>query len=633
MAAAAAAAAAAMGLGGLGGGGGRMVWWGCCIFFLILLCASSTTGIGGEAKAGAGAEAEAGKKPSLEKWLEEVNDQLSKLSRNAGLAQWKYATNLTTHNSEAAVMAEQELLSYLAEAIRNASAYITKAKASGSDGPRRQVELLRRVTIPLLDEEKKQKQLSELISKMEGIYGAAKVPLPASCTSPSGNEKREGEAQEEKVDLEELSWRMAHSTDYDCLLDMWVAWRNVSREMRPLYSQFVNLSNDGARQMGFDDTGDLWRSGYDMEPQEFVEMIERLWDDVKPLYEDLHCYVRSQLVQRYGADKFPPNGAIPAHLLGNMWAQDWSNLQYDLVNPSLDITPQLAKWNEADMVHAAHDFFTNLGLDPLPPSFWDNSLFLKPDNRDVVCHASAWDLGQAEDDTTDVRLKMCITKTGEDFETLHHELGHIFYYTQYATQPYLFRSGANDGFHEGIGDTMALSITPEYLQGLGLLNDTAESNTTQQLLAMALKKVAFLPFGLLVDVWRWKVFNGEASEQDYNQLWWKLRYEYQGIVPPIEQTKAGREQNETLFDAGAKYHIPANTPYMRYFLAHILQFQFHEALCKAANIAEPLHLCSINGSTVAGAKLKVCCLSLSLSRPKRCTLPGNVSNGCKRALA
>jgi peptidyl-dipeptidase A len=346
-----------------------------------------------------------------------------------------------------------------------------------------------------------------------------------------------------------------------------------------------------------------------MPPDAFAKELDRLWEQVKPLYVSLHAYVRSKLRDKYG-DAVPANGPIPAHLLGNMWAQDWSNI-YDLVapkdaDPGYDLTKILKdrKTDPLQMVRFGESFFTSLGFAPLPDSFWQRSLFTKPRDREVVCHASAWDVDNVED----LRIKMCIDITEEDFSTIHHELGHNFYQRAYNKQPILFRDSANDGFHEAIGDTIALSITPEYLKKLGLIETVPDtSKDVGLLLRRALEKVAFLPFGLMIDQWRWKVFSGEVTPQNYNKVWWELRQKYQGVAPSVAR-------DEKDFDPGAKYHVPANVPYTRYFLAHILQFQFHRALSQTAGCKDPLNRCSIYGSKAAGAKLNAM-LELGSSKP------------------
>ncbi len=404
---------------------------------------------------------------------------------------------------------------------------------------------------------------------------------------------------QECLQITALSRILAESRDPAELLDVWRGWHAVGAPMRDRYSRFAELSNKGARELGFVDAGSMWRSGYDMPPDEFAKEVERIWRQVEPLYVSLHAYVRAKLVEKYGPSVVPAGGMIPAHLLGNMWAQEWGNI-YDIVAPrtaapQFDLTTLLrAKKTDAKgMARYGEGFFTSLGFDSLPPTFWTRSLFTKPADREVVCHASAWDIDNLED----VRIKMCIEVTGEDFVVVHHEEGHNFYQRAYRNQPFLFKNGANDGFHEAIGDAIALSITPEYLQRVGLLDRVPGTEAdTALLLRQAMDKVAFLPFGLLIDQWRWKVFSGEVKPADYNTAWWALRNKYQGVSAPLARSA-------TDFDPGAKFHVPANTPYTRYFLARVLQFQFHRALCREAGFSGPLHRCSIYGSKAAGAKL------------------------------
>ena len=379
--------------------------------------------------------------------------------------------------------------------------------------------------------------------------------------------------------------------------------------MRKDYARFVELSNKGAKELGFADTGAMWRAKYDMPPDAFTKELDRLWDQVRPLYLKLHAYTRMKLREKYG-DVVPANGPIPAHLLGNIWAQDWTNI-YPLeapknADPGFSLTDILRnkKLSYLDMARTGERFYTSLGFAPLPKTFWERSLLVRPKDRDVVCHASAWDIDQSED----VRIKMCIEPTAEDFTTIHHEMGHNFYQRAYKGQPYLFRDSANDGFHEAIGDTIALSVTPEYLVKIGLLDKAPDSSRDIGLLLnKALEKISFLPFGLLIDQWRWQVFSGAVPATAYNKAWWDLRLKYQGIAPPTAR-------GEEFFDPDAKYHVPDNTPYTRYFLADILQFQFHRALSKTAGCTLPLHRCSIYESTPAGDRLNAM-LMMGQSKP------------------
>jgi peptidyl-dipeptidase A len=380
--------------------------------------------------------------------------------------------------------------------------------------------------------------------------------------------------------------------------------------MKEMFVEQVSIANEGAKELGYANTSELWRTKYDMPAQEFPKELDRLWGQIQPFYESLHCHVRAELSDYYGEDIVPLDKPIPAHLLGNMWAQSWGNI-YDIVKPQQemnvpDVTKALTEqgYDEIKMVKQAENFFSSLGFDPLPDTFYERSMFQKPQEREVQCHASAWSI----DEKDDLRIKMCIQKTGEEFNVIHHELGHNYYQRAYKDQPMLYRGSANSGFHEAIGDTIALSITPTYLQQIGLIDEIPdESNDIGMLLKVALDKIAFIPFGLLVDQWRWQVLAGDITPEQYNTLWWQLREKYQGVAAPVTRSIDA-------FDPGAKYHVPANVSYTRYFLAHILQFQFHKALCDIAGSEEALHRCSIYGSKKAGEALNNM-LEMGKSRP------------------
>jgi peptidyl-dipeptidase A len=398
------------------------------------------------------------------------------------------------------------------------------------------------------------------------------------------------------------------------LAEMWKSWHeNVGRPMRADYVRMVEIANQGAKELGYADTGAMWRSQYDMTPEQFSAMYDRLWNEVKPLYDELHCYTRTKLNQKYGNKVQPDSGPIRADLLGNMWAQEWGNI-YDVVAPKgagdvgYDVTELLKakKKSPTDMVRIGEGFYTSLGLAPLPASFYQRSQIIRPEGREVICHASAWDL----DNKDDLRIKMCTKVNGDDFVTIHHELGHNYYQRAYNQQPYLYLNGANDGFHEAIGDFVALSITPDYLAQIGLLDQSkipSADKDTGLLLRQAMDKVAFLPFGLMVDKWRWGVFDGSTTPANYNASWVALKQQYQGIAPPVP-----RSEND--FDPGAKFHIPGNTPYARYFLARLLQFQFYKAACDMSDWKGPLHRCSFYGNKEVGARLNAM-LAMGASKP------------------
>jgi peptidyl-dipeptidase A len=517
---------------------------------------------------------------------------LAELFQRSARAAWVQSTYITHDTQIMAADAQAAVVTALAEIAAES------ARFQGLDLPyetERKFQILRTgQSMPAPPDPALASELSRIASDMEATYGRGTYcPQPGTCW-----------------DLQNMTRILATSRDPDTLLTVWTGWRTISPPMRQDYTRFVEIVNEGARSLGYSDAGALWRSAYDMPPDAFAAELDRLWGQVRPLYESLHCHVRARLADTYGEDVVPPGEPIPAHLLGNMWAQQWANI-FDIAGPQavdagFDLTERLRAQNydALSMTRSAEAFFTSLGLQPLPGTFWERSMFTQPADRDVVCHASAWNV----DDQEDLRIKMCIDVTAEDFNVIHHELGHNYYQRAYRHQPPLFRGSANDGFHEALGDAVALSVTPEYLMEIGLIDQLPPEEADLALLMRdAMDKVAFLPFGLLVDQWRWRVFSGETPPERYNASWWELRERYQGVQAPVARTEAD-------FDPAAKYHVPANVPYTRYFLAHILQFQFHRALCEAAGFEGPLNRCSIYGSEEAGRRLQAM-MEMGLSRP------------------
>ena len=533
-------------------------------------------------------------------FVDQVNKDLKELWGQAERAAWVKSTYITHDTQKLEAREHERVMEYMAKKIKEARRFENLELPADT---KRALYLLKYAAgLPAPDDVEKRKRLAELSTELDSIYATGKACSPKF--KGHGRDKAN-----ECLALGELTKILADSRDYDLLLEVWKEWRKISRPMRGKYKNFVSLGNEGARELGFADMSQIWKGGYDMSAGDFEKEMDRLWTEVKPLYEKLHCYVRAKLQKKYGEKKVGKR--IPAHLLGNMWAQDWANL-YSMMEPypgqaQLDLTPVLKakKYDAKKMVELGEGFFKSLGMQPLPKTFWERSLFVKPQDREVVCHASAWDVGMSGD----LRIKMCIKINHEDLVTIHHELGHNYYFMYYNHLPALFQAGANDGFHEGIGDTLALSATPAYFAQLGLIkkapnNEKADLNLLMQ---RALEGVAFLPFGKLIDEWRWNVFNGKTSSEKYNAAWWDLRRKYQGIEPPVLRT-------ETDFDPGAKYHIPANTPYTRYFIARILQYQFLRALCKEAGHEGPLYRCSIYGNKAAGKKM-MAMLRLGASKP------------------
>ncbi|UAL41611.1 M2 family metallopeptidase [Shewanella inventionis] len=525
-------------------------------------------------------------------FINKAEADLANLNVEANRAEWIYSNFITDDTAALSAAMGEKITStsvqYATEAAKYANVELDAVNA------RKLNSLRSSLVLPAPLDPAKNAELAGIVSELNGLYGKGKYCFAdGRClTQP------------------ELSNLMAESKDPAVLLEAWQGWREIAKPMRPLFEREVELANQGAKDLGYADLSELWRSQYDMEPDAFSAELDRLWTQIKPLYDSLHCYVRGELNEQYGDDVAPKTGPIPAHLLGNMWAQQWGTIYNSVApenaDPGYNVTELLAKngYDEIKMVKQAEGFFTSLGFDALPESFWTRSLFVQPQDRDVVCHASAWDL----DNLDDIRIKMCIQKNAEDFTVIHHELGHNFYQRAYKNQPFIFKNSANDGFHEAIGDTIALSITPKYLQQIGLLDTVPDaSKDIGLLLRQALDKIAFMPFGLMIDQWRWQVFNGTIKPDQYNQAWWDLREKYQGVKAPIARTEAN-------FDPGAKYHVPGNVPYTRYFLAHVLQFQFHKALCDIAGDTGPVHRCSIYGNKEAGAKLNEM-LEMGASQP------------------
>jgi peptidyl-dipeptidase A len=571
---------------------------------LSLLVAAPATGAAGPA---APTQPLAGN-PPVEKatpaearaFVDRTNADLKRLLIRAQTAEWIKSTYLTDDTERNAAALNEDVMAYTTAAVKDA----VRFDGIGADADTARMLLLLKLSSPLPapSDPAKRSELALTAARLEGVYGKGKYCTAAKAGARSAPVCR---------DLQDLEEVLAKNRDWDVQLDAWTGWHRISREMKPLYERLVAISNEGAREIGFEDTGALWRAGYDMSADAFERDTDRLWQEVKPFYEELHCYVRARLQQRYGKARVPDGEPIPAHLLGNMWAQDWVNL-YPILEPfkgqpSLDLGAALVRqrYDPTRMVKLGEAFFTSLGLAPLPESFWERSQLTKPRDREVVCHASAWDVTYS----ADLRIKMCIRPLEEDLITIHHELGHNYYQRAYVHLPLLFQNGANEGFHEAIGDAIALSVTPAYLKRVGLIEAAprGEKGVVNVQLKKALEKIAFLPFGKLIDQWRWDVFSGKITPDRYNAAWWELRRRYQGVAPPIARS-------EEDFDPGAKYHVAANVPYTRYFLAHVYQFQFHEALCRAAGWKGPLHECSIYGSKEAGRKLEAM-LAMGASRP------------------
>ncbi|WP_414899491.1 M2 family metallopeptidase [Sphingomonas flavalba] len=523
--------------------------------------------------------------------------ELADFSLDAGRVAWINNTYITDDTDAIAAVYAERGTDIQVRLAKQAAHFLTVPGLSFDT--RRKLDLLRGgIVLPAPTTAGATKELAEIATRLNSAYGKGRGTLNGQPIS--GND---------------IEAAMGTNRNPGELKEMWASWHdNVGRPMRADYARMVEIANQGAVELGYGDVGAMWRSQYDMAPDAFAALADKLWGEVKPLYDQLHCYTRARLNEKYGDAVQAKTGPIRADLLGNMWAQEWGNI-YDVVAPAgsgaigYDIGALLKAqdYDALKMVRTGEGFYSSLGFAQLPESFWTNSMFLKPADREVVCHASAWDV----DNKDDLRIKMCIKIASDDFVTIHHELGHNYYQRAYNKQPYLYLNGANDGFHEAIGDFVALSITPDYLVRIGLLNAAQVPGPDKDiglLLRQAMDKVAFLPFGLLIDKWRWGVFSGAIAPADYNKAWTALRLQYQGITPPVARDDA------VAFDPGAKYHVPGNTPYARYFLARILQFQFYEAACRQAGWTGPLHRCSFYNNKQVGERLNAM-MEMGMSKP------------------
>ena len=526
-------------------------------------------------------------------FMARAESQLSDMSDEASIIFWNQATNITDETNAAAAEVGARYTK-LAVSLANESKKFNLADLP-PELARKMTRLRAGITIPAPSTEGAAEELAKITTGLDATYG-------------TGTFNYKGK----DLTLDELSTIIETSRDPEELKAVWEGWRTVSPAMKDDYARMVEIANEGARELGYPSLDQMWLSNYDMPPEEMEAEVDRLWGQVEPLYEELHCYARNRLNVQYGDDIQPSTGPIRADLLGNMWAQDWSGIyevvKTDTPGPSYNLTARLVEkgYDPLKMVKTGEGFFTSLGLAPLPATFWERSMITRPADREVVCHASAWDLDNKED----VRIKMCTEVNEEDFDTVHHELGHNFYQRAYMDQDFIYKDGAHDGFHEAIGDFIGLSITPEYLKQIGLIDESemppADADTAL-LLNVALKKVAFLPFALTVDGWRWDVLSGKTAPEDYNDAWWAKRLELQGIVPPGERPADA-------FDPGAKYHIPGNTPYLRYFLSYVMQFQFHKAACEQAGWEGPLHRCAIYNNKEVGARFNAM-MEMGASKP------------------
>ncbi|KAM3956774.1 angiotensin-converting enzyme-like isoform 2-T2 [Aphomia sociella] len=525
-------------------------------------------------------------------YMRKLDEQTSKSLNKKTLAAWQYESNITTYNEEYMLQVSLEIAEEEKESWKETMSYLWHEFED--EDLKRMFRKYSELGTSALPEDLNQRLL-QAVSNMQTIYAKATI-----CDYKDRN----------KCDLHvepDVTNIFANSEDPEELKYTWLEWHKAAgAPSRGNFTEYVQMDNEAAKLNGYDSVAEWWLSEYEADDSE--DQFASLWSQIKPLYQQIHAYVRRQLRLKYGEDIVSAKGPIPAHLLGNIWAQTWGNVEKFTRpypnKPDVDVTSALIAQNYTalKMFKTAEEFFKSLNLTAMPDMFWEKSIIEKPDDgRDLVCHASAWDFYDGED----FRIKQCTTITAAFFKTTHHEMGHIQYYLQYKDQPVVYRRGANPGFHEAVGDVIALSVsTPKHLKVMGLLEDgpeDAESNINQ-LYKMGLDKIVFLPFGYLLDLFRYGVFRGTTTTRDYNCHFWRLRETLQGVEPP-----APRSEDD--FDAAAKYHVAADVEYMRYYISYIIQFQFHRALCQLAGEYSPgdsdklLSTCDIYRSQPAGEAL------------------------------
>nr|XP_003472155.2 angiotensin-converting enzyme-like protein Ace3 [Cavia porcellus] len=509
-------------------------------------------------------------------------------------ATWNYVTNITKPNREQMLQKELERSYFMKHFGTQAHLFnITQIQDPTVKRMLSKLQDIGKAALPYDD----LWEYNKLVAYMETTYSLAQVCLD------------EGPCMTLEPDLEEV---MATSRDHKELLWAWEGWRDsVGRQLRPIFWRYVQLSNKAAQLNGYKDMGQLWRAKYESDTLE--QDMEQIYQELQPLYLNLHAYVRRALYRHYGPELISLRGPIPAHLLGDMWAQSWDNI-LDMVlpfpkKPPIDITRIMKQqhWRPEKMFEEADKFFTSLGMLSVPPDFWKKSMLERPtDGRSVECQTSAWDFYSGND----FRIKKCTEVTIEDLLSVFHQMGHIQYFMQYQNLSVIFREGANPAFEEAVGAMVTLSASSHrhlFSTGLISLRQQDSEEEVNYLIGMALEKIAFIPFSYLMDLFRWRVFDGTIDKNIYNQEWWNLRLKYQGLCPPVSRT-------EDDFDPAAKFHVAANVPYMQYFLSTVLQFQLHEALCNASGYVGPLHQCDIYSSKIAGRILGHA-LKLGSSKP------------------
>ncbi|CAG0912459.1 unnamed protein product [Notodromas monacha] len=551
-------------------------------------------------------------------FLERYNTESSRLLNKGIILDWAYNTNITDANAEASTAASLELQAFSLASFNEALEFDS---TNFSEDTQRQLKSVGAKQLP----EAEQQTLSEVLTLLRGIFTnilCIEMHVQIILRQILSNMSRiygsgqvcweDGQCSVLEGTEDSLSTLFATSTDEPKLRYAWEQWRtNVGRPMKPYYEQYVELKNQLAVIRNYTDYGHEMRSRYEID--DFELSMEEIYNTTLPYYLELHAYVRRKLYDTYGPEVVDLEGPIPAHLLGDMWGRFWNNI-YNLTEPypglqSVDPTPQMVAqgYTPERMFRQGDAFYQSMGLKAVPDTFYELSMIEKPqDGREVVCHPTAWDFFDGQD----YRIKMCTVVSFDDFLVIHHEMGHIQYFMQYSDLPTVYRDGANDGFHEAIGELMSMAVsTPKHLETIGLIDEVVENPDLDInfLLKTSFGSLSTLPFHYVMDLWRWRAFRGEYPDNQWNDEFWKLKESLVGVKAPVERTPED-------LDPPALFHISGDYDMMRYFTRTILQFQFFESLCEASGHQGPIYKCDFSGSTAAGDRLAAL-LRMGRSKP------------------
>ena len=504
-----------------------------------------------------GCQAGAGKTgQEADKFITAYTDQFVKLYYQSAQAEWRSNTHIVEGDSSnriATQQANEALASFTGskENIEKAREFLSKKDQLSEI----QVKQLERIlyaaannpqTVPELVE----KRIKAEAEQVEKLYGF-NFSLRGKDISPN--------------DMDEI---LRTSSDPDERLAVWTASKEVGKDLKSGLADLKELRNKTVQALGYDDYFAYQVSDYGMSTAEMMALNQRLVSELLPLYRELHTYARYELAKRYGVKEVPD--MLPAHWLPNRWGQDW-NAMVNVEGVDLDgaLSDKPREW----LMEQGERFYKSLGFGPLPASYWEkSSLYPLPEDAGYKKnnHASAWHMDLQED----VRCLMSIVPNRDMYETVHHELGHIYYFMAYTNPnvPPLLREGANRAYHEGIGSLMGLAAMQKpFLAGLELIPESAGSDDMQSLLKEALNYVVFIPWsaGVMTE-FEHDLYATDLSADQYTARWWDLKKKYQGIVAP-------NERGPEYCDPASKTHINNDAAqYYDYALSFVLLFQLHD---------------------------------------------------------